>query len=380
MSLSGKINDFLLKAKNQNIIDDDNYQKLLTFSQQQLSKSSFFNITSVISFLGSITILLGLFLIITNNWKDIPDLVKFSLFLVTLTGCNYIAFLLRNTHRNLSQTLYFIGSLLVGIGIGLIAIIYNLESHNGLAFLLWLILIIPVAITIKHRWIALLSASLYYIWAIININERSFSTNDSAFFNLVVFGVNMIIAPSIINRLRSDIIIFDNLKFIGALIIILSSICMGLFNLNFPKQEIEFSEIALMMFIFNIISLLIIAIIPNKHPTPLINKSFAILYLFLMIIPFLQPIIGSSIILLISWLWWLAFSGSLIYQGAILHSRTLINSGIWSFLAGIILRFIDLAYQEIINGTFVLIFGIMLIIIAFIAEKYRKIFIKKFII
>ncbi|MCE2687515.1 MAG: DUF2157 domain-containing protein [Rickettsiales bacterium] len=380
MSLSRKINDFLLKAKNQNIIDDDNYQKLLTFSQQQLTKSSFLNITSVISFLGSITILLGLFLIITNNWKYIPDLVKFSLFLLTLTGCNYIAFLLRNKHRNLSQTLYFIGSLLVGIGIGLIAIIYNLESHNGLAFLLWLILIIPVAITIKHRWIALLSASLYYIWAIININERSFSTNNSAFFNLVVFGVNMIITPSIINRLRSDIIIFDNLKFIGALIIILSSICMGLFNLNFPKQEIEFSKIALMMFIFNIISLLIIAIIPNKHPKPLINKSFAILYLFLMIIPFLQPIIGSSIILLISWLWWLAFSSSLIYQGAILHSRTLINSGIWSFLAGIILRFIDLAYQEIINGTFVLIFGIMLIIVAFMAEKYRKIFIKKFII
>ncbi len=381
MSFPKKINDFLLKAKNQNVIDDSGYQKLLKFSQQQLSTNSFFNITSVISFLGSITILLGLFLIITNHWKNIPDLVKFLSFLVGLASCNYVAFLIRNTNRNLSQTLYFIGSLLVGIGIGLIAIIYDLESRNGLAFLLWLVLILPVAIIIKHRWIALLSASLYYIWAIINIENQSFSGDNSLFFNVAVFGVNMILAPSIINRLKSDIIIFDNLKIIGALIIILTSIFIEpLDSHNFYKQEVAFSEITLFMFAFNIISLLIIAVTSSKYPIPLANKSFAILYLLLMVMPFLQSIIGNLMILLISWLWWLAFSGSLIYQGAILHSRTLINSGIWIFIGGTMIRFVDFAYKKTLNGPLILIFGIILIVFAFMAEKYRKIFIKKFII
>ena len=67
----------------------------------------------------------------------------------------------------------------------------------------------------------------------------------------------------------------------------------------------------------------------------------------------------------------------MIYRGEIEKNKTLINVGTWCVMIGIIARFFDLAGTMLLTGSMFILFGFVLIAIAYIGEKYRKNLIKK---
>ena len=58
-------------------------------------------------------------------------------------------------------------------------------------------------------------------------------------------------------------------------------------------------------------------------------------------------------------------------------NKTLINVGTWCFMIGIMGRFFDLVGTMLFTGSIFILFGVVLILIAYIGEKYRKNLIKK---
>ena len=77
------------------------------------------------------------------------------------------------------------------------------------------------------------------------------------------------------------------------------------------------------------------------------------------------------------WIIWFLSCGLMIYRGEIEKNKTMINVGTWCVIIGLIARFIDLVETMLFTGSMFILFGIVLILIAYIGEKYRKNLIKK---
>jgi uncharacterized membrane protein len=59
------------------------------------------------------------------------------------------------------------------------------------------------------------------------------------------------------------------------------------------------------------------------------------------------------------------------------EDKSLINLGSWCVMIGIITRFIDIVGSMLFTGGMFILFGIILITVAVLGEKYRKYLIKK---
>ena len=94
--------------------------------------------------------------------------------------------------------------------------------------------------------------------------------------------------------------------------------------------------------------------------------------LALSIIPLFAYLDQKILISILYWVVWFWGSGIMIYKGEIERSRGLINVGIWCVMIGLIARFVDLVGTMLFTGSMFILFGIILIAIAFVGEKYRK--------
>ena len=102
---------------------------------------------------------------------------------------------------------------------------------------------------------------------------------------------------------------------------------------------------------------------------------------FIIVILYLVPLfifVDSKLSISISyWIIWFLSCGLMIYRGEIEKNKTLINVGTWCFMIGIMGRFFDLVGTMLFTGSIFILFGVVLILIAYIGEKYRKNLIKK---
>lgn len=77
------------------------------------------------------------------------------------------------------------------------------------------------------------------------------------------------------------------------------------------------------------------------------------------------------------WIIWFLSCVLMIYRGEIEKNKTLINIGTWCVIIGLIARFVDLVETMLFTGSMFILFGIVLILIAYVGEKYRKNLINK---
>ena len=142
MSSNKKISSFINEASKAKIIDKSTKIKLQKFAEKYDYKS-ILSFLKIIGFCGAISIILGLILLIGENWDEIPNIVKFCSYISSIIGLYVSAFLLQNNYEKISQIIYFIIAGLMIAGIGLIAQIFHLTSENGEAFLSLFLLTIP---------------------------------------------------------------------------------------------------------------------------------------------------------------------------------------------------------------------------------------------
>ncbi len=372
MSFTKKINAFLDDALSQGVVDQSVKQKLQTFAENYERKSvaSFLNIVSLF---GGIAIILGAILIVSHNWHQIPNIIKISTYILILVGFHISAYLLRETHPKISRIIYFIAAGYVLAGIGLVAQIYHLSSKNGEAYLMWFFMILPMAILLRDGWIGVMSLLGFYLWANINANINFHANWQSQIMFITTVFSSMILLPRTLNRLSDS---FDHAKLIGYISLGLMTLVMG-FNHELSSEDsngIILHPITIAIIAFNVICLatnLIRNFRAKAKLSDLIQLPESII-LALSIIPLFAYLDQKILISILYWVVWFWVGGVMIYKGEMERSRSLINIGIWCVMIGLIARFVDLVGTMLFTGSMFILFGIVLITIAFIGEKYRK--------
>ncbi|HAV42869.1 TPA: hypothetical protein DCX15_02495 [bacterium] len=123
---------------------------------------------AAISIIGAVLLGAGIILLIASNWQKIPKVAKLSMLFGAIFLVNHFGYHLTYL-RNYPKTgrgLLFLGSLLFGAGIWLVAQIYHITSryHNGILF--WSLGIFPVALLLKEVPILAFSSGLLTFWGI----------------------------------------------------------------------------------------------------------------------------------------------------------------------------------------------------------------------
>lgn len=150
------------------LITSEQAQKMIADVTKRQEEYTSNRLIIAISTIGSILLGMGAIFFVASNWATISAHTKTAL-LISATAAAYIAgYLFKYKVRNLPRvgaSLLFLGSLLFGATVFLIAQIYHVPANNATLVLLWLIGILPSV----YAWIsvptAALSALLFFIWA-----------------------------------------------------------------------------------------------------------------------------------------------------------------------------------------------------------------------
>jgi uncharacterized membrane protein len=163
-----RLDELLRDATERGVVDANAAQTLLAMGRERERGRSVVGLAGVLGFLGGGSVIIGIILVIASNWDAIPDPMKIGGFVVLLAGVHGLAFYLRATGSEYTKTiesLHFIGGGLFLAGIGLVAQIYHLNARPPNGLLLWLIALVPLAITIGSAPLGLLTIFALFLWA-----------------------------------------------------------------------------------------------------------------------------------------------------------------------------------------------------------------------
>jgi uncharacterized membrane protein len=259
-------------------------------------------------------------------------------------------------------------------GIGLVAQIYNLSSSDGRAFLLWFIMILPIAFILKHKRVGVMSIFSFYLWVHIFLEHHGYYKEFiNAVFYFGIFATNLVVIPKLLNSFNDC---FAHIKAIGAIAIGTIISLMGFsheITIGHNDLEILFHPIITFILIFNFIALFYFIIKDQRKKSVFgFNTGLSLLLIITILLPLF---IGKENLMAISIIYWILhflFGSFLIYYGGLQVNTMHINSGVWYIVIGIILRFIDIVGTMLFTGTIFILFGAILLTIAFLAEKFRK--------
>jgi uncharacterized membrane protein len=122
----------------------------------------------IFSILGSLLVGAGVILYVAANWPRIPSVLK-VLAIVAATLGSYGAgfyFQVRGNSPRLGQGLIFLGSLLYGAGIWLIAQIFHFDTDFPAGFLAWGAGVLPLAWATGSRPVLYLATGLLLVWTV----------------------------------------------------------------------------------------------------------------------------------------------------------------------------------------------------------------------
>lgn len=145
---------------------------------------------AIFSILGSLLVGAGVILYFAANWWAIPAWIKVGMILLATLASYGVGFYFqygRGDSPRLGQALVFLGALLYGAGVWLIAQIFHIDSDFPLGFLAWGAGILPLAWTGGSRLILYLATGLLTIWTM--TAQTSLSQYNALFPPLMLLGV-----------------------------------------------------------------------------------------------------------------------------------------------------------------------------------------------
>jgi len=125
-----------------------------------------FNLILLLEILGALLIGLGVIAFVAFNWPRLSPHTKTILVLLLLTGVHAAGFWLstqKSTHLA-GQALVFLGNLIFGAGIWLVAQIYHLPVNFPQGMLLWAVGVVPMVFLYKSELDYFLALALFAVW------------------------------------------------------------------------------------------------------------------------------------------------------------------------------------------------------------------------
>lgn len=122
------------------------------------------NFIKIILVIGSVLIGLGILSFIASNWKELSKLTKFLIVIGLYLSSNIASFKLQENYSKTSKSILYLGTLIYGSGIFLVAQMFNYGGHFSNAFLLWGLGILPLSYLFKDKIIFIFSNILFLIY------------------------------------------------------------------------------------------------------------------------------------------------------------------------------------------------------------------------
>jgi len=123
-----------------------------------------YNFVRVVLVIGSLLIGTGVLSFIAGNWSVLPNAVKFLMILLGVCLFYYAGWISEHSYPKTSKSLYYAGMLIYGAGIFLIGQMFHLDGDYRGAFLLWALGVIPLALYLKDKWLAVFASFLMLVY------------------------------------------------------------------------------------------------------------------------------------------------------------------------------------------------------------------------
>lgn len=148
------------------------------------------NAITAISTVAAVLVGVGVLLVFASNWYWLPETVKIAIILATTFGAYYAGYIMRFEEKNYPRAghaLLFLGSILVGPAIFLMAGIYIINVDTPWLALLWFLIIAPLGYFFDSRPTVSLSILIFIIWLAGSMGMES--NWEVAFYIYMLFGI-----------------------------------------------------------------------------------------------------------------------------------------------------------------------------------------------
>lgn len=149
------------------LITEQQAQKMLADVLAHRKERSSDKLIITVSTVGAILLGVGAVLFVASNWQTLTSLAKVLILSGSTFGVSFAGYTLayeRQTLPKVGAALLFLGALLFGATIFLIAQIYHIQANSHVLVLIWLVGILPLVYVLQSVPIAGLSALLLFVW------------------------------------------------------------------------------------------------------------------------------------------------------------------------------------------------------------------------
>ena len=351
--------------------------------------------------LGGTVLLLGIILLVSANWDQLSDGVKLGGFCLLLAGVHGAGFWITGTGRpypNVAEALHFVGAGLVLAGIGLVAQIYHLDARPPDGAAMWLIAIVPLAVLLRSAAVTALSVFALLLWAHLegNFGGSPLEMPDSILSHLsleVGLGAALVGAsPFLRDRVPAVARLFrgaglgllaGTLYLIGfyrhfswsstehSLALPLAAIGTGAVALAVGARHLApglpIVRNRLVAFLGLLLALTLVLVLADCGAFPRGPKIDAFEFGWWRHYDAIEWL-GTGC----AWILWFALAGWCVTFGTHAGRRNYINVGVAAIALGVITRFFDLIGGLAETGTVFTLGGVVLLVIAAGAERWRR--------
>lgn len=149
------------------VIDEPQADRMRTDVREFRKERSSRKLVAVFATVGALLLGVGAFLFMAANWTAMSAVAKVIVMVSATAGAYYGGYVLRYEKANfplVGNALLFLGSILFGASIFLIAQIYHVNANNHVLVMIWILGILPLIYYFQNRAIAGLSTVLFYLW------------------------------------------------------------------------------------------------------------------------------------------------------------------------------------------------------------------------
>jgi uncharacterized membrane protein len=363
-------------------------QKMLSDSSVYKTEEKSNKLIITISTIGSILIGIGAILFIASNWKAIPNFAKVLTLVGSTFGAYYTGYIMKYKAKTLPKvgtSLVFLGALLFGATVILIAQMYNLNANNHVLTLIWLIGILPLVYVLKSKPIAGLASLLFLMWVGVYFSADGawlfFGSLGPLIFILYLISAVMLFAVGGVHYKKKGFENIGRIYRIAGLKVLMISLFILTFSwfskasphifkiyegipAKFKVAIIVFSMIAILATIIN-------WLFNNSERLSLIEGPISVILIVLALIFYFYPS-ETSIYVLIFNLILTGMISLLIYAGYEREDMKIVNLGLFWLVVFVIVKYFDLFWDLLPRSLFFLIGGMILVSGGIALEQKRR--------
>jgi uncharacterized membrane protein len=367
-------------------------KKMLADSTSYQKEQSSNKLIVAISTIGAILLGIGAILFIASNWRAIPNIIKVLILVGSTFGAYYLGYLFKYQKQNLPKvgaSLIFLGALLFGATVFLIAQMYNINANNHTLLLIWLIGVLPLVYAFASVPIAGLSCLLFYVWiGLFVFRNIDFSRAWGDFFSLPVlylisgillFGIGGLHYAS--DKLK-DIARTYRIAGIKVVLLSLFLLTFRFFAGNYDKYHWNIREGAEIstqftvgLVIFAVLAL-IVAIINlffniTKSETNILENGISLGLFAIALVFFFFPATNNIYVVLFN----LILAGlifTLLFIGYNRQDMKLVNMGMFWVSVLIVVRYFDFFWDLMPRSLFFMVGGLILVLGGIALERKRR--------